>query len=322
MIGHDHVLVPHFLVGAHRLQHVDVALVGEYLHEVVQPPLDVPEVDVEDLLPGAEIADDVVDLLRGVLQAFRHAALAEVQPVVGTVVQVDKLLEAVRHAQYAGDAAVRPAVPDTRVRRVAGHLDLVFLGHGDDGLQPVLDAFPHFVLVGGPAFEFRPGLIELVVIEGRQLRTAAAVLGLGAQVAQQRDVVVQSTYPGLGGHAHGLAHAVQRAVPFIALSQENRPGLVFEGAGGTQGDMDHFKVDPVPVEPFTLGFEQVGRPLGPGLGRCLVHVEHAELGQYLDIRVVSAPGLRSDVHVYPPKANGDGLLVSGLWRVSIVTRPS
>ena len=177
-------------------------------------------------------------------------------------------------------------------------------------LQPVVNAFPHLVLVGGTAFEFRPGLVQPVVIEGRKLCAAPAVPGLGTQVAQQGDVVVKSPYPGLRSHAHGLAHAVQRAVPRIALAQEYGAGLVVEGARGAQGDMDHLEVDPVPVEPFAQGFQQVGRPLGPGFRRRLVHVEYAQLCQDLDVRFVSAPGLRSDVHVFL-----HGLVIRSLLRV-------
>src|SRR5437660_281976 len=63
VVGHDHPVVANLLVDAHRPDHVHVAVVREGLLEVEELALDVAEVDVEDLVPLPEVADDVVDLL-------------------------------------------------------------------------------------------------------------------------------------------------------------------------------------------------------------------------------------------------------------------
>src|SRR5688572_21134530 len=63
VVRHHHAVVADFLVDAHRLQHVDAAVVDEGLTEVEEAPFDVAEVHVENLLARAEIADYIVDLL-------------------------------------------------------------------------------------------------------------------------------------------------------------------------------------------------------------------------------------------------------------------
>src|SRR5438067_1170544 len=62
VVGHDHAVVADLLVDAHGPDHIDVAVIGEGLREVQEPAFDVAEVDVEDLAPLPEVADDVVDL--------------------------------------------------------------------------------------------------------------------------------------------------------------------------------------------------------------------------------------------------------------------
>lgn len=50
MIGHHHVGVFDFSVSQHRFDHIDVALVGIHLQEVIAFSSDVAKVDIEDLL--------------------------------------------------------------------------------------------------------------------------------------------------------------------------------------------------------------------------------------------------------------------------------
>ena len=66
MVGHDHVLVADFFVDLDGLDEIDVAFIREGLDEIVAMAADVAEVDVEDLVAGAEVADDVEDLLAGI----------------------------------------------------------------------------------------------------------------------------------------------------------------------------------------------------------------------------------------------------------------
>ena len=56
--------------------YVDVALVGPDFLEVVQPALDVPEVDVEELLALAEVLHDLVKLDAWIGEALRRRAAA------------------------------------------------------------------------------------------------------------------------------------------------------------------------------------------------------------------------------------------------------
>ena len=70
VIGHDHVRIAHVGQGLGQPVHVHIPLVGPHLLEAVQPPSDVSEVDIEDLLPLTEVPDDVVELGPRVLQAL------------------------------------------------------------------------------------------------------------------------------------------------------------------------------------------------------------------------------------------------------------
>src|SRR5687768_4864249 len=51
VVGHHHPVVSNFLLHAHRLQHIDVAVVNERLAEVEKPAGNITEMDVEDLVP-------------------------------------------------------------------------------------------------------------------------------------------------------------------------------------------------------------------------------------------------------------------------------
>src|SRR6266568_9307931 len=62
MVRHHHPVVADLLVDAHRLQHVDVAIVNERFLKIEEASPDVPEMDVEDFLACAEVADDVENL--------------------------------------------------------------------------------------------------------------------------------------------------------------------------------------------------------------------------------------------------------------------
>src|SRR5207249_3492023 len=95
VVGHDHAVVADLLVDAQGAEHVHVPVVGESLLEVEEAAFYVPEVDVEDLAPAAEVADDVVNLPAGFFQHLAHRALAEVEPVVRARHGLHEALEAV-----------------------------------------------------------------------------------------------------------------------------------------------------------------------------------------------------------------------------------
>src|SRR5947207_215166 len=84
MVRHQQVRIAHFLVDLNRLDKIDVALVRIDLHKIVTMSADVSEVNIENLLPRAEVADHIIDLLAGIGQHFRDATLAEVQAIVRT----------------------------------------------------------------------------------------------------------------------------------------------------------------------------------------------------------------------------------------------
>src|SRR5207249_3429099 len=105
MIRHHHAVEADLLVYAHRLQHIDIAVVDECLLEIQEASADIPEMDVEDLFPASEIPNHIEDLLAGFLQHFRDSALAEIQSVIRTLFDRDEPLETFNRAQHGLDAS-------------------------------------------------------------------------------------------------------------------------------------------------------------------------------------------------------------------------
>ncbi len=95
VVRHDHVLVADLFVDLHRFDEVDVAFIGEGFDEVIAVAADVAEVDVEDLVARAEVTDDVEDLFSGIGEHFGDRALAEVEAVVGALLDRDEALQAI-----------------------------------------------------------------------------------------------------------------------------------------------------------------------------------------------------------------------------------
>src|SRR5207253_8588666 len=120
--GPHHAVVADFLVHPHGLQHVDVPIVDERLLEVEEAAADVAEVHVEDLLARAEPADDVVDLLSGLLQHLADGALTEIQSVVRALGDADEALEAVDRSEHGLDALIAAAARHARTLRMTGNL--------------------------------------------------------------------------------------------------------------------------------------------------------------------------------------------------------
>src|SRR5207249_1653996 len=124
---------------------------------------DVAEVDVEDLAARAEPPDHVVHLLAGLLQHLADRPLAEVQPVIRTLLDADESLQPLDRREHRIDAL--EAHRQSRVLRVAGEANLVLLRHGHDAIEEVRDPFP--VVVGlhaagaRLAFGLFPGVGEL-----------------------------------------------------------------------------------------------------------------------------------------------------------------
>ena len=174
---------------------------------------------LKNLLPAAEVSDDIVDLLTGPLQHFRYGALAEVQAVVGTLVHRHELLQPFDRPHYAGNTAIF-VVLNAGVLGVACHLDLVFRCHRHDALKEVVDSLPHGFSVGGASFELGQRLVEVLVFERRQLSASPTVTRAGPQVAENCDVVEQAAQARLGRYAYDLAQTVQLPLPFRRWEQE------------------------------------------------------------------------------------------------------
>ena len=157
MIGHEHVFVADLFVGPNGLKHVDIPLVREDFDKVADPPADVSEVDVENLVALSEVPDHVVDLFARAVEHLGHRALAEVQAVVLVLVHRDELLEALDGPQHAVHAHV--AIGCARVVRMAGQPDPVLRGDGHHALKEVVDPLPE--LVGGDLAGDGQGLVRV-----------------------------------------------------------------------------------------------------------------------------------------------------------------
>ena len=82
MVGHKHVGITNLLVHLDGLDEIDVAFVGVDLDEVVAMAANIAEMNVEDFLARAEVADDVEDLRAWIFEVFRDGPLTEVQAVI------------------------------------------------------------------------------------------------------------------------------------------------------------------------------------------------------------------------------------------------
>ena len=140
MVGHQHVGVADIAIGGERARHVHIALVGEGLHEVELLPFDVAEMDVEDLGPLAEPVDHCEDLARRVVEHLGDRPLAEIEPVIGAFVHLDKALQPRDGAEHPGHAAI----PGWRVGvvRMAGEPHLGGGRHWHDLAEKMVDPLP------------------------------------------------------------------------------------------------------------------------------------------------------------------------------------
>jgi hypothetical protein len=91
---------------------------GKASHEVELLPLDVTEMDIEDLAARSEPTDYVEDLVGRVVELLGDGALAEIEPVIGALVHLHEALEPLDGAEHASDAAV--AGRRVGVVRIAG----------------------------------------------------------------------------------------------------------------------------------------------------------------------------------------------------------
>jgi hypothetical protein len=109
---------------------------------------------------------------------------------------------------------------------MTGHLHLVFLGYGNDALEPVINALPHLVGIGRSVLEFAeasffrlaraPLVQQFIIIEARETGAASSQRACGSQMTEDGDIVVKTSQTRLTGHANDLADQIQLAFAFIA----------------------------------------------------------------------------------------------------------
>jgi hypothetical protein len=66
VVRHHHSVEADLFIHAHRFKHIDVAVIDERFLEVQKPSMDVSEMHIEDLAPGAKVADHIEDLFAGI----------------------------------------------------------------------------------------------------------------------------------------------------------------------------------------------------------------------------------------------------------------
>ena len=228
MIGHNHILVANFLKRPQSLEHIHIALIGKHLDKIAKTALDVAEMHIENFLALSKIPDHIIRVRTGIFQALGHTAQAEIQSIVRTIVQIDKLLKPIHHTEHARNPSIRRPISDTWIRRMTRHLDLVLLCHGHNILQPVINARPHLVFIRSTAFKLAQRLVQFVVFKRRQPRAPASVSRLCPHMPQNRDIVIKPPQPRFPRHSNRLAHPLNSAVTLVAWTQENRAGFVFE----------------------------------------------------------------------------------------------
>src|SRR5690348_1956358 len=83
VVGHQHAVISHLFVGTNSADKIYVAVVGKGLLKVEKAALDIAEVHVKNFIAGAEIADYVINLFIGVLEALTNRPLAKIKSVIG-----------------------------------------------------------------------------------------------------------------------------------------------------------------------------------------------------------------------------------------------
>jgi hypothetical protein len=86
VVWHQHAVISNVSVSLDGPRKIDIAIIREALcNEVVAVPLDISEVDIEDLLTFSEPANYVKDLPSGIVQHFTHSHLEKIEAMVWTL---------------------------------------------------------------------------------------------------------------------------------------------------------------------------------------------------------------------------------------------
>ena len=205
VIGDHKAVETDCLERLYDLEGIDLAAVDEGLVEVLDRPDDVAEVDVDDFLLAAEVADGADDAV--VAAHLRPASHAEIESVMRAVKGVHVALEIVERTANPRDAAEGCA--GGRIVRVQGQADVGFLGDGQDAFQIPAVVFPHLV-VGEDAGVGQ--FLGVVFGEGKAGGAGTAAQGrwLGcAPDAVGNPVVAEDWDAGLAHVAYGANHVLE-----------------------------------------------------------------------------------------------------------------
>src|SRR5262249_25614996 len=146
----------------HRPIHVDVAGVDELLAEGGHGARDIPEVNVEDLVARAEVADLVVDV--DVVLHLCHRPLAELDAIAIARIDLDQSLV---RGEIAQDLRNTAEHRHWRITRMNPEANAFLFGNRRDDAYPVLEIRPDLVLRVDPLVRQWHALGEGVVEGGR-----------------------------------------------------------------------------------------------------------------------------------------------------------
>jgi hypothetical protein len=220
MIGHQHVFVADFLIRLDSLDHVHIALIGVYLDKVITAAADVAEVDVEDLVAPAKVADDVVYLVARIGKHFGDRALTKVEAVVWAFLNGDEALQPVDSAKYAVNRLVAFGW-DAGVLRVAGHANFVLVGNWDDTVEEVGNPFSESLSIDVPGDGERRGRMRFGELPYAVHFITAARLPAAAEDAENAHVVFDGGQASLRTVADKRLDALDVTVPLRALRQHD-----------------------------------------------------------------------------------------------------
>src|SRR5215813_9060072 len=130
------------------------------------------------------MADRLVDLLAGILQAFRHRALAEIQSVVWTPTQVNKFLQSIQVAQHAMHTMEPLWLRHGRIFWMTRQPYLVLLSHRQHVLYKIRDALPRFFGAHRARVSELIRISGLVKVERRVSRPSTTRCGFGPHHAE------------------------------------------------------------------------------------------------------------------------------------------
>src|SRR2546430_8981396 len=91
VVGHQHAGIPNLFVNLNGFHEVDITLIRVYFDEIVAMAANIAEVHIEYLLPQTEVTYHVKNLLAWGLEHLGYRALAEVESVIGTLLDRDEL---------------------------------------------------------------------------------------------------------------------------------------------------------------------------------------------------------------------------------------